>query len=201
MVKKALVKEKILNAAEKRMVRFGYRKVTMDEIAQDLHMSKNTIYMIFVGKEEIAKALVKRLQQQLNAGLDNIEKTQHDPLRIFSDSVLLLRKQLGPWFEHFFREMPTELPALWEEFLHFRNEKILAIRSLVEKGSKNGIFRRVNPSIATEAYLGAVKAVTNPRFLEEENLTFEQALDAVLDLWAHGIRINKGRTVKEKRKK
>ncbi len=59
--------EKILNAAEKRMVKFGYRKVTMDEIALDLHMSKNTIYKGFAGKEEIAKALVKRLQQRLNA--------------------------------------------------------------------------------------------------------------------------------------
>lgn len=193
------VKEKILNAAEKRMVKFGYRKVTMDEIALDLHMSKNTIYKLFVGKEEIAKGLVKRLQQQLNTSLDNVEKTQNDPLRIFSDSVLLLRKQLGPWFEHFFREIPTELPSLWEEFLHFRNEKILGIRSLVEKGSRNGIFRRVNPSIATEAYLGAVKAITNPRFLEEENLTFEQALDAVLDLWSNGIWINRKLSNKEKK--
>ena len=191
MVSQDLVKEKILNAAEKRMIKFGFRKVTMDEIALDLHMSKNTIYKLFIGKEAIAKALVNRLEQQLNLGLDHIEKTQKDPLRIFSDSVLLLRRQLGPWFEHFFREISTELPALWEEFLHFRNEKILAIRSLVDKGSQNGIFRRVNASIATEAYLGAVKAVTNPRFLEEENLTFEQALDAVLDLWSNGIGINR----------
>jgi len=192
MIKNNPTQEKILNAAEKRMVKFGFRKVTMDEIALDLHMSKNTIYKLFVGKEEIAKGLVKRLQQQLNTGLDNIEKAQNDPLRIFSDSILLLRKQLGPWFDHFFREIPTELPGLWEEFLHFRNEKILSIRSLVEKGSKNGIFRRVNPSIATEAYLGAVKAITNPRFLEQENLTFEQALDVVLDLWSNGILKTKG---------
>ena len=191
MSKNNPVQEKILNAAEKRMIKFGYRKVTMDEIAQDLHMSKNTIYKLFVGKEEIAKALVKRLQQRLNIGLCNIEKAPQDPLKIFSDSVLLLRKQMGPWFEHFFREIPTELPALWEEFLHFRNEKILDIRSLVEKGSRNGTFRRVNPSIATEAYLGAVKAIMNARFLEQENLTFEQALDAVLDIWSNGIWINR----------
>jgi len=191
-----IIKEKILNAAEKRMIKFGYRKVTMDEISQDLRMSKNTIYNLFVGKEEIAQGLIKRLQQQLNMGLDNIEKTQKDPLRIFSDSVLLLRKLLGPWFEHFLRDIPTELPALWEEFLHFRNEKILGIRSLVEKGTRNGTFRHINSSIATEAYLGAVKAVTNPRFLEEENLTFDQALEAVLDLWSNGIGVNKKRVIK-----
>ncbi len=187
MKKNDPIQEKILNAAEKRMIKFGYRKVTMDEIASDLHMSKNTIYKLFAGKEEIAKALVKRLQQQLDETMDNIEKRYEDPMKIFSGSILLLRSQLGPWFEHFFSEMPAELPGLWEEFLHFRNEKILSIRSLIEKGSKNGIFRGVNPSIATEAYLGAIKAVTNPRFLEQEKITFEQALDAVYNIWSYGI--------------
>ncbi len=199
MRKTGPISEKILNSAGKRMVKFGYHKVTMDEIALDLRMSKNTIYKQFHSKEEIAKALVKRLQLQLNTGLLNIEKANSDPLQVFSNSVLLLRKELGPWFEHFFKEIPNELPSLWEEFLHFRNEKILAIRSFVDKGSRDGIFRKVNPTIATEAYLGAVKAITNPRFLEQENLTFEQALDAVLDLWSNGIWI-KGKSPKKEKK-
>jgi AcrR family transcriptional regulator len=179
--------EKILNAAQARMVKFGFHKVTMDEIAADLRMSKNTIYKVFAGKEDIGKALIKRLQQQLEAELSNIEKNQKDPLKVFSDSILLLRRQLGPWFDYFFREIPTEMPDVWEEFLHFRNQKILGIRSLIEKGAKGRIFRAVNPALATEAYLGAVKAITNPRFLEQENLTFEQALDAILDIWSNGV--------------
>ncbi len=39
------VADKILMAAQARMIRFGYHKVTMDEIANDLRMSKNTIYV------------------------------------------------------------------------------------------------------------------------------------------------------------
>lgn len=178
---------KILNAAEKRMIKFGYRKVAMDEIAQDLGMCKNTIYKRFIGKEEIAKSLVKRLQKEINSGLDDIEKSEKDPIKVFSESIALLRKQLGPWFEHFFKEIPVELPEVWEEFLRYRNEKILGIRKFVESGIKKRVFRKVNPSIAVEAYLGAVKAVVNPRFLEQESLNFDQALEAVLDIWASGI--------------
>ena len=185
------VGHKILDAAQARMIKFGYRKVTMDEIAQDLTMSKNTIYKHFVGKEEIARNLVYRLEQELNDGLDRIEKTEKDPLKIFSDSIFLLRKALGPWFEHFFSEISLELPDVWKEFLRYRNEKILGIRSLVERGTKKGIFRRINPSVAVEAYLGAVKAVIHPRFLEQENLRFDQALEAVLDIWASGIMAKK----------
>ncbi|MEI7999213.1 MAG: TetR/AcrR family transcriptional regulator [Candidatus Omnitrophota bacterium] len=182
-----LLKEKILNVAQKRMIRFGYRKVTMDEIASDLVMSKNTIYKSFTSKEEITRALVKRLQSHITKGLLEIEKTQKDPLKAFSSSVLLMRKQLGPWFEHFFREMPLELPELWEEFTRYRNEKILEIRSLVERGIKKGNFRKVNPSIAVQAYLGAVKAILSPKFLEEEKIPFDKALDEILDIWSNGI--------------
>ena len=196
MNKNSVIKEKILNAAEKRMIKFGFRKVTMDEIATDLVMSKNTIYKHFQSKEDIAKCLVKRLQQQLNIGFNNIEKTQQDPLQAFSDSILLLRKRLGPWFENFFRDIPTELPLLWEEFLRFRNEKILNIQSLVENGIKKGIFRKVNPSIAVQAYLGAVKAIIGPKFLEEESITFDQALDEIIDIWSNGILINKKHRIK-----
>ena len=186
------LQEKILNAAEKRMVRFGYRKVTMDEIAQDLVMSKNTIYKEFVSKEEIAKGLVKRLEQKINSDLDNIAETQKEPLKVFSNSILLLRKELGPWFEHFFKEISTELPDLWKEFLRYRNEKILDIRSLVEGGIKKGVFRKVNPSIAVQAYWGAIKAIVSPRFLEQEEISFDQALDTVMDIWASGVLTKKG---------
>ena len=165
MTKESIVKERILDAAQKRMIKFGYRKVTMDEIAADLVMSKNTIYKIFTGKEEIAKCLVIRLQQQINTGLLNIEKSQTDPLKAFSSCVLLMRKQLAPWFENFFREITIELPDLWAEFVRYRNEKILEIRSLVENGIKKGVFRKVNSSIAVQAYLGAVKAILSPKFL------------------------------------
>ena len=191
MPEDALTRQKILDAAQKRMVKFGYRKVTMDEIAQDLGMSKNTIYRQFVSKEEIAQSLLKRLQQEINTGLDAIKKTQKDPLKIFSDSVVLLRKQLAPWFEHFFREIPAELPHLWDEFVRYRNEKILNIRELVELGIKKGIFRNINQSVAVQAYLGAVKTVVNPKFLEEEKLNFSEALELVLDIWANGILVRR----------
>jgi len=192
MIRVSPLRGKILDAAQARMVRFGYRKVTMDEIAQDLRVSKNTIYKVFVGKEEIAKGLVKRLQEDINRGLDDLERREKDPLRVFSGSILLLRKTLGPWFEHFFKEIALELPDLWKEFLRYRNEKILEIRSLVEKGIKKGVLRRVPASVAVQAYLGSVKAIISPRFLEQERLSFDEALQAVLDIWAHGI-LKKGR--------
>jgi AcrR family transcriptional regulator len=39
------IRNRILKAAEERFFRFGFSKVTMDEIASELGMSKKTLYI------------------------------------------------------------------------------------------------------------------------------------------------------------
>ena len=191
MDKDAQVKEKILNIAQKRMIKFGYRKVTMDEIAQDLAMSKNTIYKHFAGKIEMAEALFKRLEKEINHELSLIEESSKDPLEIISKSIFFIQHKLAPWFEHFLGDIKFELPGLWTRFVGFRNEKISEVKTLVEAGIKKGKFRKINPALAVRMYMGAVDNVLNPEFLEQERISFSDALEGVLDIWSIGIRSKK----------
>ena len=179
--------DKILNAAQYRMVRFGYHKVSMDEIASDLRMSKNTIYLHFSGKIDIAKGLVARIRNKINAHQIEIEKTEKDPLRVISLNVLFLQQELAPWFEHFLKDIQLELPELWQEFVDFRTEKVMELEKLVATGIKRGKFRQVNSVLAVRAYLGAVNNIIDPEILQQEGITFQQALETVMDIWSKGI--------------
>lgn len=184
---KDLTRERILDAAMARMLKFGYRKVTMDEIAQDLTMSKNTIYKHFQSKVEMAEALFGRLQQEINRELSLIEESHKDPVEIISKNIFFLQQRLGPWFEHFLGDIKTEVPDLWDRFLNFRNEKVSEIKGILEKGIKKGAFRKVDPALAVRMYLGAIDHVLNPDFLEKERISFSDALEGVLDIWSSGI--------------
>ncbi len=185
------IEEKILNAAEKRMVRFGYRKVTMDEIAQDLHMSKNTIYKYFTGKIHIAESLLIRLKKRINHYQSEMEKQSDDPLEILSQNIFYLQKELAPWFDHFLKDINYELPQLWEAFVNYRTEKILEIENLIAKGIQKKEFRKINPAIAARAYLGAVNSIISPEVLEKEGVSFQSALKAIMDIWSQGILLRK----------
>lgn len=187
MKKEVLIKTKILDVAQKRMVKFGYRKVTMDEIAKDLVMSKNTIYLYFKSKVEIAKGLFARLKESIDDGQAAIEKENKSSLDVISKNILFFQKELSPWFEHFLGDIKSELPDLWSDFISYRTEKILEIKSLVEKGIQKGIFRKVHPGLAVRVYLGAVDSIINPEILEQEHVSFQEALEAVLDIWVRGI--------------
>ena len=187
MDKDAQVKEKILNIAEKRMIKFGYRKVTMDEIAQDLVMSKNTIYKHFTSKIELVEALFKRLEKEINQELSLIEESSKDPLEIISKSIFFIQHKLAPWFEHFLGDIKFELPDLWQQFVNFRNEKISEIKKLIEDGIKKGRFRKINAALALQVYMGGIDQVINPGFLEKEKISFADALEGVLDVWSSGV--------------
>jgi len=159
----------------------------MDEIAADVHMSKNTIYLHFSGKIDIAKNLVARIKDKINDNQLKVEKNQKDPLRIISLNILFLQQELAPWFEHFLKDIQLELPELWQEFVDFRSEKVMDLEKLVVAGIKKGKFRVVNPALAVRAYLGAVNNIIDPEILEQEGVSFQQALETVIDIWAKGI--------------
>ncbi len=53
----------ILDAAQKRFARYGLTKVTMDEIAADLGMSKAALYYYFPTKEDLYRHVVASEQQ------------------------------------------------------------------------------------------------------------------------------------------
>ena len=188
-----LIRERILDAAMSRMLRLGYRKVTMDEIAQDLVMSKNTIYKHFTSKIEMAEALFQRLEKEINHEFSLIEESHKDPVEIISKNIFFLQQRLTPWFKHFLGDIQSELPDLWAQFTSFRNEKISEIKTLVEDAIKKGKFRKMNSALAVRVYMGAIDHVLNPEFLEKERISFSDALEGVLDLWSLGVQSKNNR--------
>ena len=51
-------KEKIIEASRNLFHQFGFKKVSMDEIAKEAGVTKKTIYMYFNSKEELLKYFI-----------------------------------------------------------------------------------------------------------------------------------------------
>jgi AcrR family transcriptional regulator len=66
------VRDLILDAADRLLARYGYRKMTMDDLALEVGIGKGTLYLHFRSKEEIALARVDRIVDQLNERLREI---------------------------------------------------------------------------------------------------------------------------------
>jgi AcrR family transcriptional regulator len=72
-------KEKVLDAALKAFTRYGFRRVTMGDIAEEAGMSRPALYLVFPSKEEIFKAavtgIIERAIEETRAGLADHDST------------------------------------------------------------------------------------------------------------------------------
>ena len=63
--------DKVIQAAREVFLRYGFKRVTMADIAEAAHMSRPALYLVFPSKEEIFTAVVARV---FAAMLDEIRK-------------------------------------------------------------------------------------------------------------------------------
>ncbi|MDH4198241.1 MAG: TetR/AcrR family transcriptional regulator [Candidatus Aminicenantes bacterium] len=66
------IRDLILDAVDGLLARFGYRKMTMEDVARQVGIGKGTIYLHFPGKEELILAHIDRIAERVIAKLREI---------------------------------------------------------------------------------------------------------------------------------
>jgi AcrR family transcriptional regulator len=69
---KEAVKDAILDATDRLLARFGYRKMTVEDIAHEAGIGKGTIYLHFTSKEQVVLSHVDRIVDRLKERLREI---------------------------------------------------------------------------------------------------------------------------------
>jgi len=73
---KEAVKDAILDATDRLLARYGYRKMTVDDIASEARIGKGTIYLHFTSKEEVVLSHVDRIVDRLKERLTEIGSSE-----------------------------------------------------------------------------------------------------------------------------
>ena len=154
-------REKILDAAERLLGRFGYRKMTVDDIAAEAGIGKGTVYLSFPSKEEAVLGTVDRLIDNVCAELESIAATDQ-PVAERIRAMLLARVLIR--FEHVagYRESLNDLlqavrPRLLERReRHFTRETDI-LAALVPRRTARALIMATNhflPYALSPAELG-----------------------------------------------
>ena len=89
--------EQILNAAKKLFTNYGFKKVSMDEIASEAGVTKKTVYTYFSSKEELLKYCIKEELQNMRKIIYNLLKYKKNCKflkMLFKESEILKNEQL-----------------------------------------------------------------------------------------------------------
>ena len=139
------VREAILDATDQLLARYGYRKMTMDDIAQEVGIGKGTIYLHFVSKEEVTLSHVDRIVERLKERLWAIARTDADVairLRLMLVARVLFRFDS---VQHYTQSLNDLLAALRPKLLARRaryfEEEARVFAEVLGEGARAGVFK------------------------------------------------------------
>lgn len=170
------MREKILERANDLFLKLGFKSVTMDEIANELAISKKTIYKYYENKETLIEACVINMQDSIdqiinsisNQGLNAIEEN-FAIKNIFKDMFKKVETspmhQLKKYYPTIYNKVMSREACTFSE----------CIMSNIEKGIEEKIYREnLDKEIITKLYFTLV-------FGSYENEIFSNNMKGIFD--------------------
>ncbi len=197
----AAIHGRILAQARAHFFSRGYASWTMDELANELGMSKKTLYVHFSGKDEIVAHLIDTFAAELRKDADNLLADRAlnfaEKLRGFVESML---ERVAPIDPRALRDLQRFAPHLFQRLEDVREKMIPYIFGrFVEEGQLSGVVRTNLPSsVAIAFFLHAMQGLMHPSSLERLRLAPREMIPMAIDLFFGGLLTPTGRKQYEK---
>jgi AcrR family transcriptional regulator len=129
----------ILDAVDMLLARYGYKKMTIDDVAAEARIGKGTIYLHFDSKEELVLAHVDRIVERVLARLGEIAASRagwpEQVRRMLRERVLLRFDAVQHYRESLSELLASIRPALLaRRRQHFEREAAVLSRALAKGG-------------------------------------------------------------------
>ena len=169
---------------------FGFRKTTMDEIAQAAHKGKSSIYHYFKSKEQIFQAVVEKESYVLKEEITKAIKQQDTPqkkLRAYVMTRMQILNRLANYYSALrdeYLEHYSFIEKLREKHL---KDEVKMIKQILKKGVEQGIFSIENLELTAQAIVTALKGFEYPCIMENDVSKTKRSVDSLLGTLFHGI--------------
>jgi AcrR family transcriptional regulator len=198
-VEKTPKEQLILETAQKRFGLFGVEKTSMREIADDLNMSKASLYYYFPDKESLYKAVIEKEQSEFIEWMTDRMGSQNEADQLLLDYARLRLSYFRTLLNlsrvrvKLYNELKPVLNDIMEAFRE--KEKTLIVQ-IIEKGISDGIFFHEDASRAAMIFLDVLRGLRmtmlNENFFlapqqEEYDIYLEKTI-SVTDIFIRGLK-------------
>jgi AcrR family transcriptional regulator len=167
----------IIEASQKRFGLFGVEKTSMREIANDLKLSKASLYYYFPDKESLYKAVVEKEQKEfidkITGRILSIEEPEQLLREYCTSRLSYFRTLLN--LSRLRMEAYSDLKPVFRETIHiFKEKEKEIIKKIFEKGLASGIFYIDDTDLTASLFLDLLKGLRVTVVNEKETLIIEQ---------------------------
>jgi AcrR family transcriptional regulator len=175
-------REAILDACDHIMARYGFRKMTMDDLAREAHVSKRTIYYHFPSKEEVGLSSIGRVVEQVHRTLKDLAALPNPPedklKQMLVERVMGRVRQVKDYYQSLDELFEVVRPAYMERRTRYFNEECGVLSEMLNEGRQEGTFFFEDAAatakiliLATNAFLPyslSVQELGNSEYIEHQ---------------------------------
>ena len=192
-------RDKIFNYAKSLFLKEGFYKITMDNLAAGLKVSKKTIYKYFGSKEVLIESIVESIKNEVSGKLDNIRKSNDNAILKLINLNKLLSTMLIELDDRWINDLRIHLPSLWKEIDEFRTKRLNGTFStIINEGQKGKLIKNIPAEMVVMIFLSTLRGVINNEFLLNSKFSYKDAIETSLRILFTGILTAKGQKVFQK---
>lgn len=187
------MKDKIIKKATDMFLKLGFKSVTMDDIANEMCISKKTIYKYFSNKEKLIEEGTEVVHQKIHSLMDDIISKNYNAIA----ENFEMRKMFKEMFQSFDHSPAYQLkkhyPEIYQKMMTNEIEDCSYVfRQNIEKGITEGLYRpETDIEVAVQFYYTLIFSINENTIMEKD--AFELELKA-LEYHTRAIATEKGIT-------
>lgn len=192
-------KEKIKQFCENIFFKNGFTKISMDELATGMKISKKTIYKHFDSKEQLILEVINHMLENVKSYVKTVIEKDENSVAKFMDIVNFISNTMFKPNEKFFKDIQSDFPEVWLRIDKFRSELMpVFIKRIFQQGIEEGLMVERPWEILITILVASVRSVINPDFILRNNFSVSEALSITMDILMDSILTSKGKSVYKK---
>jgi AcrR family transcriptional regulator len=182
-------RQRIVDAARAHFFSHGFRSVTMDDLAEELAISKKTLYAHFPGKFHLLEAVLADKFAGVEAMLKEVTRAhRHNFPATLHELLAGTQRELDEIKSPFVRDMRQKAPHIFKGVE--RRRAALFERyfgKLFIEGQRAGMVRKDVPAkLIIEILLAMVQSIMNPPKMEELGMMPKEGFAGIIKIVLEG---------------
>lgn len=185
--------KRIIAEAKRLFFQYGFRRVTMDEIAANLRISKKTLYSLFDSKNDLIRAVIDAVILPHAACINRLADEQQtddadDAVLRFIGGVMQMIDALGRDIsEPMLVDLKT-MPDIWREIDERRMQLLSRTGQMVKRAQQQGQVRPdLHADLVVRVLVLVFQQLVTPSTLLELNIKPSDMIDQIIDLFFYGM--------------
>lgn len=184
------LKDRIIETSKSLFLRYGFSRVTTNEISKTIGISKKTLYKIYPKKEILVEEVFKKIRNKILLNIDDIlNDNSIDLINKIKQILKTTAITLSKIDKDIINDLKKSYPKIVKNLEKFESDQLLIkIEDLINDGVEKGYFKKgIDIKIFVRFFFESIKNFISIENIEYLNVPIQDFFDSILIIIFEGV--------------